>query len=210
VADILDILTLAEAKLALNLSGTTSYDSELPAWITGVSRLLDSEFGPVVRRTITGETHDGGYSSIRTRLRPVTSFTSVTEYVSTTGTALTVETNALKPASAYFADTYDRDPTLFSGRIRRRASGSDTVFATGSKNVAVTYVAGRFADTAGVDERFKGAARLTLAHMWMSQRPSLAQVGEFEVPTQQFPRWAMPNAVREMLADEWQWKPLVA
>jgi len=83
----LDVLTLTEAKEALNLTATQQYDAtELPAWITGVSARLDELVGPVVRRTITGETHDGGGHVIRLRYYPVTAVTSVTEYDGTVAT----------------------------------------------------------------------------------------------------------------------------
>ena len=116
---------------------------------------------------------------------------------------LTRETNVLKPDSAYLAEAYGPNPALFSGRLRRRGGGSDTPFSAGQGNVEITYVAGRFDNTAAVDERFKAAAKLTLSYLWASQRPSLAQVGDFEVPTQNWPKFDVPNAVRMMLSDEW-------
>lgn len=206
----LDWLTLAEAKAALNLSGVTTSDAEIAPWVTTTSVLLDHKVGPVVIRTITDERHDGAVWPLRTRLYPVTSFTSVTEYLVTTATVLTAETNASKPAAAYLAESYYTDATLYSGRIWRRGSGSNVAFATGALNVVVTYIAGRFAATASVDERFKSAARLTLQNLWNSQRPNLAQVGEFEIPQSNWPKFSVPNAVREMLADEWQAGIMVA
>lgn len=209
MADVVDVLTLAEGKATLKLSGTAQYDSQLPAWITAVSRMLDHKVGPIVRRTVTEELHDGGDGYLRTRLWPIAAITTITEYASTTGTVLTAETNLAKPDAGYLAERYDRDPTLFSGLIRRRAGGSRSRFAGGSSNIVVTYSAGRFVDTATVDERFKSAARLTLQNLWNSQRPNLAEVGEFEIPQSNWPRFAVPNAVKEMLADEWQDGPLV-
>lgn len=199
----LDLLSLAEAKLALNLSGTTVHDAELPAWITASSLMLDDKVGPVVRRTITGELRPGGAALLTTVLYPVTSFTTVTEYLDTVGTVLTRETNVSKPDSAYFAEPYAPDPTLFSGVLRRRSAGSNQRFAAGSSNVEITYVAGRFPTTATVDERFKSAGRLILSNLWNSQRPNLAQVGEFEIPQGNYPRFAVPNAVKEMLFADW-------
>jgi hypothetical protein len=204
----LDWLSSAEAKAALNLAGVTTYDDEITPWNTAASLLLDSYVGPAVVRTVTDEAHDGNYPSIRTRLYPVKSITTLTEYVSTTGTVLTVETNASKPASGYLAERYDPAPTLYSGRLFRRSSGSPTCFPCGTGNIVITYEAGRFTNTAAVDERFKSAARLTLQNLWNSQRPNLAQIGEFEIPQSNWPRFAVPNAVREMLADVWQKSPL--
>lgn len=203
----LDVLTLAEGKAALNLAGTSQYDGEIPAWITASSLALDAKVGPIVKRTVTDEVHDGYGGHFYTRLYPVLTYTTVTEYNGTTATVLTVETNASKPASAYLAEQYGPNPALLSGLIRRRGSGSDAWFPEGIGNVVVTYEAGRFADTAAVDERFKSAARLTLQNLWNSQRPNLGDVGEFEVPQSNWPRFAIPNAVRQMLANEWQDAP---
>lgn len=204
MADALDLLTLAEAKAAINLSGSTQYDAELPAWITGVSRRLDKAVGPVVQRTVTAELHDGDRSYVRTLLYPVASFTTVKEYVDTSATTLTRETNALKPDSAYLALPYEADPTLFSGKIERRGGGSNVDFATGRQNVELTYVAGRAASAAAVDELFKAGARLTLGYVWNSQRPALGTVDEFEVPQVPWPHFAIPNAVQQMLSEFWQ------
>lgn len=203
-----DVLTLDEAKTALNLTGTAKHDAELPAWVTAVSRRLDRAVGPIVRREVT-EVLSGGGDVIHTRLYPVSSYTSVTEYSDTTGTVLTVETNLSKPNAAYLPYPYSGNPTLFNGRLRRRGGGSDVRFTSGDSNVAVVYVAGRFATTGAVDEIYKTAARIMLQNLWSAQSPNVAQVDEFEIPQQRFPRFAIPNAVKELLADEWQEGPLV-
>ena len=204
MADALDLLTLAEAKTAVNQSGVTTYDVELAAWVTGVSRRLDKAVGPVVQRTVTAELQDGGREHVFTNLYPVTSFTTVKEYVDTTSTTLTRETNATKPDSAYLIEPYAADPTLFSGKVRRRGGGSDVCFAVGARNVELTYVAGRSASTSAVDELFKTAARLFIQHLWNANRPSTGSVGEFEIPQANWPRFAVPNAVKELLTDFWQ------
>lgn len=202
-----DVLSLAEAKSALNLSGTTAYDTELPGWITGVSRLLDKCVGPVVRRTVTDERHDGGTGVIRTRKYPVYAWTSVTEYEGLTATILTVETNLVQPDSAYLPERYTPDPTLYSGTLWRRAAGAAMTYPKGTGNVWVTYTAGRYENTEGIAEDFKTAAKLTLMNLWASQRPNVAQVGEFEIPQSNYPAWSVPNAAKELLIDEWQTDP---
>lgn len=206
----LDVLSLAEAKAALNLSGVVVHDTEIAPWVTATSLLLDRKVGPIVRRTVTDEIHDGGDGVIRTRLYPVHSFTTVTEYSGLTATVLTVDTNLTHPATGYRPEAYAPNAALYSGRLVRRSGGYGSAYPSGSGNVVITYVAGRFENTAAVDERFKSAARLTLQNLWNSQRPNLAQVGEFEIPQSNWPRFAVPNAVREMLADEWQVGVLVA
>ncbi len=200
----LDVLTLAEAKSAVNLTNQAQYDTELAAWITAVSLRLDKAVGPIVRRAVTAELHDGGKSKVRTELWPVNTFTTVTEYLFTTPTVLTRETNVSKPDNAYIAEPYRADPTLFSGRIVRRNSGSDFRFPSGRENVEITYDAGRFLNTASVDEFFKLGARLLLEHLWNAQRPNVGAVGEFEVPQSNYPAFAIPNVVQQHFRDVWQ------
>lgn len=200
----LDVLTLAEAKAALNLSGTTAHDAELPGWITAVSLRFDELIGPVVRRTVTAEKHNGGDQRIFLRNHPNTSITSITEYAGTVATVLTAETIASKPADAYLVEDYEPDPTLLSNIVWRRSSDADSSFPLGRKNVEVTYVAGRFADTASCDERAKKAAALMLINLWRSQQDSSGNVGEFDVPQNNFPTFAIPRAVRQMYDGEIQ------
>lgn len=200
----LDVLTLAEAKLALNLSGTTAHDAELPGWITAVSLRLDKLIGPVVRRTVTAEKHDGGSHQIFLRHHPNTSITNVTEYAGTVATSLSAETSTTKPADAYLVDDYEPDASLLSNIVRRRSGDADATFATGRKNIEVTYVPGRFADTASCDERTKKAAALMLINLWRSQQDSTGTVGEFDVPQNIFPTFAIPRAVRQMYDGEIQ------
>lgn len=204
MADTLDIVTLSEAKDGLNLNNTTRYDDELALWITAVSRRLDQLVGPVVQRTVSTEAHTGGDHEIYLAQHPISSITSVTEYHGgdgTTARTLTAETNASKPLHAYKTTPYSADRTLLGSKLRRRSSNADAIFEPGDENIEVTYVAGRAATTAAVDERYKIGASLILQHLWHTQRPDTTTVGtgEFEVPTQRTPRWAIPRAVRAQL-----------
>ncbi|MEV5538480.1 hypothetical protein AB0L13_16615 [Saccharopolyspora shandongensis] len=204
----LDVISLDEAKQAVNVTGTTEHDTELALWITAVSQRLDELVGPVVVRTITGEAHDGGRCLVMLAHYPVTSITSVSEYDSGTQVPLTAETLTTRPAAGYLADRYEPNPALLSRFVRRRSNGADAEFAAGRGNVVVSYSAGRFADTASVDPRFKAAANLMLINLWRSQQSSVGSVGEFDTPMSNFPTFAVPRAVREMLARELQ-EPIV-
>lgn len=198
MADTLDVLTLTEGKNVVGIaSSDATEDTDLAAFITGISRRLDTLVGPIVNRTLTDELHNGGLRWIQLDYWPVASVTSVSEYVSTTETTLTAETNSTKPANAYML--YDEN-----GRVYRRATNADACFATGRRNVKVTYVAGRAATTAAVDERFKRAAGIMLQNLWRSQEQGLFEADEFQFPRQNFPHFAIPNAVKELLHDEWQ------
>lgn len=168
-----DLLTPAEAREAVSLKPTdTAHDDELQRWITGISTRIDKLCGPVVIRTVTNETHDGGTRTIWLRDTPVSSITSVVEYVHTTATTLTAETNASKPADGYL-------PILEGHRAKllRRNAGADATFASGRQNVVVTYEAGRAASTSAVDALFKTAASSILRRLWAREAPSWARVG---------------------------------
>jgi hypothetical protein len=201
VADTLDLLTLDEAKLALNITNT-GQDAELASYITAVSRRIDALTGPVVIRTVTDELHNGGGSAIWPRYTPVASITSVGEYAGTTLTTLTAETNATKTGKNFLYDA-----TL--GVIYRRSGGSDSLFPAGRGNLLVTYQAGRYADTASVDPRFKQAAAIFLSHLWrFEQGQGSATFGGFSAGLG-IPSFGTPNAVIDLLMDELR-PPLVA
>lgn len=201
MADTLDLISLAEGKSAVNIaSADTSQDTELAAYITGVSRRIDTLCGAVVNRTITSETHwQGGGAFIDLKYRPAYSVTTVTEYdTSGTSTTLTAESVSSKPANGYLLDT----TPLVPYRIYRRESGGPSLFPAGGA-VVVTYVAGRYATTAAVDEVFKRAAAIMLAQLWRREQgigsETFGAVTDF--PGQIIPTFAVPRAVLELLAE---------
>lgn len=203
----LDVLTLVEAKEAINAAATTEHDDELPQWITAVSLRLDKLVGPVVRRQVTDEKHDGGRPEVFLRRFPVYAVTSVVEYTGTTPVTLVEQTTAVQTVDGYVTEDFSADAAYLSNCLTRRRSGRDAAFAAGRRNVVVSYEAGRFASTSTVDERFKQAARTMLMYWWRSQQTSTAQSGDYDVPTINFPKFAIPNAVRELMGDDVQELP---
>jgi len=155
-----DLVTLAEAE---SYMGADSDAPTLALFVTAVSRLIDERVGPVVQRTITGETHDGGDRNIFLKHAPLSSVTSVTEYQGNTAVTLTAETPSTSPGSGFLVD-------LTTGQVTRRSGKIDWHFWPGRDNVTVTYVAGRYADTASVDERFKMAALISIRQLWAREQ----------------------------------------
>lgn len=194
----LDVLTAAEALSAVN--GRSSDATELAYYTEAVSLALDYWCGPVVQRTITSETLDGdGTRMLRLTTWPILSVTSVTEY----GTALTEETDATSPPSDGFRlTTYSQNPSLYGPEVIRRSGGGDSTWYKGRGTIVVTYEAGRYATTAAVSERFKAAARITLANLWRSQQLSTHQMDEYDVPAASFPKFGLPNAAKHLLIGE--------
>jgi len=201
MSDTYDLLTLAEGKRALKIGpNSTDKDTQLAMYITGVSRAMDDTFGPSVNRTVTGELHDGGVPVIFPRKWPVSSVTSVVEYDQTTAGTLTAESATSQPTDSYLLDSNGIS-------IRRRNAGSDTYFASGRRNIYVTYVAGRAASTSAVDAQFKLGAALFLKNVWRAEEQGLVELDEFDVPRQNFPSFAVPNAVKDLLKDYLQAAP---
>ena len=149
-----DAITLAEAKAALNITGDgVVNDVELGQVVSAATALVEEWVGPLVIRSFS-ESLDGGSGEVWLTNEPV-SVTSVTEYVGTSGTALTAE--AAGVAGGYLAD----------GRaLYRRTGAYDRAWRYGRRNVAVTYTAGRYADTASVGPLAKEATVICLVHLW--------------------------------------------
>lgn len=195
-----DILTLEEARQALDVTQTFEHDDEIPQYITAVSDRLDGLIGPIVQRTYT-EKHDGGEMYIFLRHYPVREITSLKE----DGVSLTLD-------SDYFVDPYSVgyfESTLLSNRVERAgppgmACAPCGRWRAGRRNIEVTYTAGRATDTASVPQLYKTTAALILANFWRSQQDSSGGMGEFAVPQSFFPRWAIPQAARQLIENEIQ------
>lgn len=210
MAHAVDVLTLTEAKQALRVNDSdTTNGALLAAAITGVSQALDEVCGPIMTRTITSERHDGGDYEITLHHFPVYSVTSVTDYNGTASQSLTEETVGTIPTAGYLLAPYQglQATNCYGPTITRRSGGWDYPFSAGRRNVAVTYVAGRFTTNnsttnGGVAESFKAAARMTLENWWQQFNQGITSVGEYEVPASSFPRFAIPAAARQLLGGE--------
>lgn len=193
-----DLLTLAEARMAAGIGNLdTSKQLLFDAAISAASDKLEQVVGPVIYGTVTGELHDGGGNLIYLKRTPVAQIVTLVEYNDTTAGTLTAETNAAKPADGYVLGT-------ITGQVFRRSSNADALFPVGRANVYCTYVAGRCGTVTAVPDRYKIATGLILKNLWRAWEHSAVQLGEFEVPQAQFPTFAIPRAVKDMLADEWR------
>ena len=187
------VLTRDEALSAIATnSGTTQVDPDaIDRMIAGISRLLDRKCGPVVKRTITAEAHDGGNGSVKLYYAPVATVTSVAEYWFNASHTLLEE---VPGGQATFQ--FRLNPR--QGMLYRREVGFDRPFFPGRLNVITTYVAGRYDTTALVDDQFKEAAALTFASLW---RPQYGMRGPDAPPLAVAP-FALPNAAKEILHGE--------
>jgi hypothetical protein len=193
MASTLNLLTLPEAKAAVTNNAGDTNDDLLAAYITGVSKFLDRICGPVVQRDITGELKDGGHNLVFLNYRPVVSVAAVTEYCGASPTELTerVLGEAL-PAQGFIL-------RKAGGWLSRTSAGSPAAFAFGTQNVTVDYTAGRFTDTADVDELFKRAAGLVLSNIYRREHGRGTNPDGLLGAT-----YMLPNAAKALLADDLQ------
>ena len=164
---------------------------------TAVGEKLADAVGPIVYGRLLRSCMTGAATSSTLNSSPVQSVVSVVEYDNLTAATLTAETNASKPDTAYVVDTT-------AGKLTRRQANGSARFPIGVGNIAVTYVAGRVADTTKVDERYKTAAALMLKNVWRAWENALAQSGEYDLPHLSFPSFFVPKAVKELLGDQWR------
>ncbi len=151
----IDILSLSEAKAALNIPiATTDFDVELAQVISQASRFVDSIDGAVVMRTLTETVRNPRGASIILDTYPVV-VSTVVEYSGGTASTLTAESVTTAGGFTFDADT---------GVLHRRSSWYATGFA--GETLVVTYTAGRYVNTAAVDALYKGAAVAALIHFW--------------------------------------------
>lgn len=205
MADTYDLLTLAEGKAAIgqDSNSESAFVARLEGAITAVSQRIVDVCGPVVTRTFTNETYDGGDCDIVLRNAGVgalvtTTISSLAEYDRAgSSLTLTAEDYDTKPADGY--RLIQRIAT-----IERRSSGYRYRFEPGEDNVVVTYTSARAATTAAVPPKFKTAASTFLAHLWRQQGP---QAGAFRTDLDDGPMFgvapfALPRAVVDMLAHD--------
>ena len=176
---ILDVITLAEAKARLGGNvAITSDDSAISDDITALSALFDDRFGAVVQREVTevvSKRYPESPSFPRTRLY-VNGFTSSWPIVGTP----TSDVGTVAVTNGMF------------GRIELSTSAAGTV----------TYTAGRFATTGDVSEQFKSAFIVALRNWRQADHvaPFIPAGPDYPTPRTAFPKFAMPNAVDQMLS----------
>ncbi len=200
-----DIIDIGEAMDVLNVPDADA--AKLQPWISTVSAAIDYWCGPVIKRSAdVTETHDGGTSVIRLDHWPVVSITSVTDY----GTTCIQETDAESPPSeGYLLERYTETPELelWGPKLIRRTAGRTTRWYSEQRAVSVVYRPGRFEDLEAVDYRFRGAAIVTLQNFWRSSQVAVQEFGEYQLPSQSFAKFGLPNAAKDLLGTELQRDP---
>lgn len=188
----LDLLTFNEGLDTLGLATTDPVDaqtqSRIETLITAVSHMIDYDSGPMVERSFSSESHDGGDYLIQLNYWPVVSISTVVEYSGTVATVLNARDYNNPTATEYILRP--------DGRTVVRSSNSRVVLFTRG-DVYASYTAGRFTDTASVERDVKEAARIVLRHVYHGEYGSGTDMyGDPSLP----PGYAIPTRAKEHLA----------
>lgn len=184
MADPLDVITLDQAKEALQGLKGVAMDSRVAGFITAVSRRLDEACGPIVKRTVT-ESHTNPAGPLFLSGKVFTGSTvTITE-------AYRNETPVTVASTGYRVDDDGVTATV-------------TRWSGWAPWVTVQYTAGRFENTEAVQEPFVTAAGMLLQHFW---RPGYGGGSETWGPPPGvlgtgLPSFGFPQAVRDLLAGE--------
>ena len=154
-----DILTLAEAKAHLNITGSGS-DTKVAALVTAASMLLDAAAKTFFVKRSVVELHWPRGKFLFPRARPVNSITSILDPAG----------NSV-PAADYYLDT-DRSFIAHVGYWPTAVNATNLPVPW-----SVTLSAGWFANTAAVAEDVKQACRLRLSAIWDRPNPDVSSVG---------------------------------
>lgn len=168
------ILTLAEAKAQLNITGTAD-DAELQTYLDAVEAVVDQICGPVINRTVTETVR--GWESVALSSPPVVALTSLVS-IYTSGPSFDV------------AGLHVDGP---SGIVRRKDLG---LFYGGP--FTAVYTAGRGATA---PPNINLAARIIVQHLWRTQRGGMAPSVLGDDGTSQLAGvgFAVPNRALELL-----------
>jgi uncharacterized phiE125 gp8 family phage protein len=164
-----DIVTLADTKTFLNISGT-QYDGELPSFITSASDMIESRIGPVAGSPTYDEWYDGGSTQIVLRHSPVQSVASITESY---GGTVTFQLSKVVLDAGVPMGTYGYTFDASNGLITRRAAGGTIPFPAGTMNIHVIYTAGFIAPPA----ELQTACKILVKHLWETRRGGAKRPG---------------------------------
>lgn len=176
------LLGLVEARRHLRIPSTdAARDEEIRDFLDAATELCEDHVGRAYRRRTIVEQHDGGRGALLLRLSPVASVTSVAE----SGTTLTAGDYTLDAAA---------------GVLHRGSTTSSATWACGRQNVSVTYVTA----VAGSPGRVRQAVKVTLAHLWRTQRGGeLPRLAGNEDDYAAGAAWSLPRAAEELLGPDY-------
>lgn len=194
-----DLVSIDDVASHLNWSDgqKAKYTDEMARFISATTAIVEDISGPVVQRQFD-QWYSGGRAMIQLDNYPVVEIIAVTEsYGSTVLWTLTEQ-----PLDGSGSDAYGYTIDYASGMLVRRASGIAMDFASGVKNVHVTYTAGMCTNTASVPPNVALAALELIRINWQPQqggnRPQMGQQ-DLQVTDAMHLGFFIPNRVMEIL-----------
>ena len=135
----LEVVSLDDLHAHLNIPvSDTSHDDELRGFADAALATIAYINGPLTPTTFT-EVRNGGSPVIMLDNPPVISITSVTEFYTQGGQALSLQPLGGATSSAY---GYSLDDPIAGKLVRRTSGGYESSFIGGRNSVVITYVAG--------------------------------------------------------------------
>lgn len=187
------LISLQDARDHLRWRTTDTADNaKLQNMIEAASILIVDLVGPMSPQTFV-EWFDGGVPQIKPANVPLVSITQVVEYYGLS--AFTLTNQPLGSQTNAFA--YTLDPVTYQ-LTRRTYGGAQANFATGTKNVMVSYIGGR----PMIPENVQVATRELVRHLYTtSQVPNRSGVSRTSDTEAQldYLGFAIPTFVIEML-----------
>lgn len=191
------LISVQDAKDHLRLTANNRIsDDTIQGFIEAASIAIQNITGPIVPQSFN-EYYDGGVEAISVDYKPIIKGSvQMIEYYGTTAWNLTEQPLGGQQSAYGFTVDY------VTGQIRRRTfGGGSALFAVGSKNVNITYRAGR--DYVG--QNIQTATKELVRHLWSSTqvpgRPKSSSLGDDGfgwVPI----GFAVPNFVVQLLQND--------
>jgi len=189
------LISLAEAKAGLGVTGTAK-DEDIRSVIEAATPIMEDICGPLLRQTRV-ESYDGGVSQINLLWSPIVSVTGIIE---TYGSNYTRPLTQQDIFSGSGLDAFGFTVDLVTGIVTRRAIGAAINFASGKRNIQITYVSGR----AAISGNILLATRRLIRHLWSQEqqsfRPNVLAAPDPNMTTSPA-GFAVPRAVVELCAD---------
>lgn len=174
------LIGLADARTTLGIGSDASRDERIREYLEAATSLCEDHCGIKLRRQTVVEVHDGGEPYVFLQSMPVQSVATVTE----NGTVVA--------ASGWVLDAQ-------CGLLWRGSTTGRSYWAPGAQNVSVTLVAG----AADPPVQAVQAVRLTLSHLWATQRGATGAPRRTGAAGEDYAAggtgWSLPRAAAELL-----------
>lgn len=192
------LIGLDEARASITQAGqvptTAVSDEDLRSLIASCRPAMEDLCGPIIPRTIVGETQDGGSIYVILDWAPLISIQSVQE-----SWGNYVRTITSQPLTGTGFDAYGYTADLRTGKLVRRVSGASTRWAKGQENILVNYTAGRSI----MSPNLQRACRRMVRWAWQSEMQGQRPNGTKPDTVVATPGgYSMPSVVKVLCADD--------